>query len=472
MPSRILLRALLPLALTTTAGAQPPRRAEVVARIDSLANAMLADTVMPTAGLSIAVVHGRDTLVMKGYGLASREANVPMTARTVHGIASITKQFTSALIMQLVEEGRLSLDDTLGALLPQGSAPAHWHGVTLRRLLNHTSGLPSYTDFPSHRRRVESWGRVDRDSLLAALRADSLVMFAPGAGFYYNNTGYWLLGFIVERVTGKPYGQYLRERLSTRLGLRSTAFCPGTYEEGQAVGYAVDSTRRLVVAPRGNASLAFSSGGLCSTVGDVVTWTHALASGRVVSRASYEAMTTPAALRSPRRMNYGFALISETIGTHRVIHHGGASAGFAARVSHLPDDSLTVVVLANTGGVNEKRLADNIVRAVFGLPVVAGPPPVVDLPTTAVERAALVGRYAVAQPDGRRREATVEDVGGQLMLRLGTDTPRRLRRQQGDVYVTAGPPPTQRILFDVHNGKATGFILDHSLRPLPASRVE
>jgi CubicO group peptidase (beta-lactamase class C family) len=279
--------------------------------------------------------------------------------------------------------------------------------------------------------------------------------------------GYWLLGFVIERASGTTYADRLRERVLRPLGLRSTSFCPR--EDGEAVGYAIDSGR-FVVAPRVVADWAWSAGGLCSTAGDLVTWTRALASGKVVSRASYEAMTTPVALRSPRPMNYGFGLLRDSIGSHRVVHHGGASQGVATRVAHFPDDSLVVVVLANTGRAPEKLLADNIARAVLGIPLVRGPAPLADVPTTPAERAALVGRYRVAQPDGTRRDATVEDVDGRLTIRVaGRVAP--LQRQHGHVYVMGGAPPNQRVLFDVRDGRATGFILDHSLRPVPATRA-
>ena len=130
--------ALLALALPGAVAAQAPRRADVVARVDSIAQAAIARNV---AGLSVAVVKGRDTIVLKGYGLANRETNAPVAARTVLRTGSVTKQFTSAAIMQYVDAGRLTLDDTLGALMPR--VPAHWRAVTLRQLLNHTSGIPS-----------------------------------------------------------------------------------------------------------------------------------------------------------------------------------------------------------------------------------------------------------------------------------------------------------------------------------------
>jgi D-alanyl-D-alanine carboxypeptidase len=461
-------RHLLPLLviaslLPAVSRAQAPARSAIVARIDSLANAVVA---APVAGLSIAVVKGRDTLVMKGYGRARLEPAEPVTAATIHRTGSVTKQFTSAAILQFVDAGKLRLDDTLAALLPQAPVPAHWRGVTLRQLLNHTSGIPSYTDVPRFRPFLE--GKLERDTLFSVLRGDSL-MFAPGGGFYYNNTGYYLLGLVVERLSGKPYAQHVQERLFAPLGMRSTLYCPNEPAAGHAAGYDVAAGALAPTRPLDMGG-PYAAGAICSSVGDLVTWTRALASGKVVSRASYDAMTTPVAVRTPRRMTYGFALTSDTAGTHRVVQHGGNINGFAAHLAHYPDDSLVVAVLANTSGAPAARLADNIARAVLGLPLQSGTPQFADLPTTPEERVLYAGKYAMAMPDGARRDVTIEDANGQLMVRLGGGTPARLQRQREHVFAVPGPGGG-RFLFDVQGGRVLGFVLDRGARPLPATRV-
>src|SRR4051794_8568683 len=208
-------------ALQSTAVAQTGRstRGPVAHAADSIADAIIKRG--RVAALSIAVIRGRDTLVMKGYGMADIENQVPATPRTVYRIGSVTKQFTSVAIMQLVEQGKLSLDDEVTKYVP--NAPTHGRRVLVRHLLNHSSGIPSYTDVGG------SFGRVMRqdlpkDSLIATVKDDSL-QFEPGSHFYYNNTGYFLLGMIIERVTGKSYGGYLRDVLFAPNGLTSTVYC-------------------------------------------------------------------------------------------------------------------------------------------------------------------------------------------------------------------------------------------------------
>ncbi|MDQ3950416.1 MAG: beta-lactamase family protein, partial [Gemmatimonadota bacterium] len=275
MPDRLpprLLSALLTAACavcasapTLSAQALAPR-AHIVATIDSLAAAFLADG--PVAGLSVAVVKGRDTILMKGYGLADVENEVPASAKTVYRIGSITKQFTSAAIMRVIGEGKLSLDDTLGKLLP--SSPPAWRGVSVRRLLNHTSGIRSYTGIgPRWQRR---WREDMLPDTIVALVRDDTLDFEPGARWRYNNTGYVLLGMIIERVSGRSYARFLEEEFYRPLGLSQTYYCSQRpIIKHRAQGYQ-RAGRQLVNAEYLSMTQPFSAGALCSTVGDLVAW--------------------------------------------------------------------------------------------------------------------------------------------------------------------------------------------------------
>jgi D-alanyl-D-alanine carboxypeptidase len=403
MPSRpALLVSLALTALPALAPAQTASRSrvsrETIARVtDSLANAAIRNG--PVAAFSIAVLRGRDTVVMKGYGLADIENDVPATAETVHRIGSVTKQFTSVAIMQLVEEGKIGLDDDITKYLT--GYPTHGRKVLVRHLLNHTSGIPSYTDVgPAFGRRI----RMDlpHDSLLAIVRDDSL-QFDPGANFYYNNTGYYMLGMIIERVTGKPYGEYLREKLFAPHGLAGTMYCGvGPIIRKRAHGYG-RGPNGLVNADYISMNLPYAAGSLCSTVGDLAKWTQLLHSGKLVKQSSFAAMTTPVKLTSGRPMGYGFGLQIDTLGSHRVIHHGGGINGFISELAYYPDDSLTVVVLANTAPAPSEQIAENIARSAFGMPLRGAPERPSDLPITADERTRLAGNYRLTWPDGSRR---------------------------------------------------------------------
>jgi D-alanyl-D-alanine carboxypeptidase len=213
MTVRTLVGPSLLLALgAVSAPAQQTSRASLETRIDSLATAFITNTRTPA--VSVAVLRGSDTLVMKGYGEASVEAHRPATASTVYRIGSITKQFTSAAIMRLIERGKLSLDDPMSKYLPD--VPLHGHTVTIRQLLNHTSGIHSYTSEPEWQK---TWSKDLTPRQIVAFVDKDTFDFAPGTGWRYNNTGYVLLGMIIEKITGESYASYLQhEFVGGRIG--------------------------------------------------------------------------------------------------------------------------------------------------------------------------------------------------------------------------------------------------------------
>jgi CubicO group peptidase (beta-lactamase class C family) len=434
-------------------------RGRVVATIDSLAMAFLADG--PVAGVSVAVVKGRDTILAKGYGLADIENEVPATTKTVYRIGSITKQFTSAAIMRLVDNGKLSLEDTLGKLLPS-AAPA-WRGVTLRRLLNHTSGIRSYTGLgPRWQRR---WREdMSPDTIVGLVRDDTLD-FKPGAQWRYNNTAYVLLGMIIERASGKPYATFLEEEFLRPLGLSQTYYCSQTpIIKYRAQGYdradgglwsakpeSKGSGRHLVNTEYLSMTQPFSAGALCSTVGDLVAWQRALVGGRVVRPASYTAMTTPESLVDGKPLTYGYGLGVSTLSKHRKVSHGGGINGFITDLAYYPDDTLHVVVLANTSPSNPGRLADQIARVALGLPLVTPP---VGVALAGSERTRYVGNYTLTAPSGQKAPLRVFEQGGVLMAQIAGQTTGRLIALGNHAFVLQEDPEV-RLTFAVSGDRAT-----------------
>jgi CubicO group peptidase (beta-lactamase class C family) len=441
--------------------AQATDRAAVVARVDSI----VRNAVTPLApGYSVAVVRGRDTVLWKGYGSANLELSVPASVNTVYRIGSITKQFTAAAVLQLVEQSKLHLDDPVARHLP--NAPAHWQPVRVRHLLNHTSGIPSFTELGGRMRTAYLTG-LSGDSMVGLVRGDSL-MFAPGTGFFYNNTAYYLLGRIIERVSGKSYATYVTEHLTKPLGLSRTTYCSNRLIlEGRASGYEPQDGA-LVNSRALDMDVPFSAGALCSTVGDLTTWTRALASGRVVRPDSYQQMTSPAALPSVYPMTWGYGVHVDTAGTHRVLGHSGGIYGFTGQLSHYPEDSLIVVVLANSSAAPTGRLAADIARSLLGVPRM--PVATRTLPTTVEERASLVGRYLLAQVDGTRQEIAVVEQEGKLALRFPGQAPLILERQGEHVFALERDA-NARVWIERRGAQVTGLILDRGGRPLPARRL-
>jgi len=438
---------------------------EVIARAaDSLAESAVRSG--NVAALTIAVVRGRDTLVSKGYGMADIENDVAATAQTVYRIGSVTKQFTSVTIMRLIEQGKLSLDDDVTKFVP--NAPTHGRKVLVRHLLNHTSGIPSYTDVGPQFGRV---ARMDlaHDSLLAIVRNDSM-QFDPGTHFYYNNTGYFLLGMIIEKVTGRKYGDYVRDSLFVPNGLTSTIYCSvAPLIKRRASGY----DRRpdgLVNTDYLSMDLPYAAGSLCSTVGDLVKWTTLLHSGKLVNTSSFRAMTSPVPLTSGRPMSYGFGLSVDTLGSHRRIHHGGGINGFISELAHYPDDSLTIVVLSNTSPAPANEIADALARVAFGMPARSAPERPADLPIAADELARLAGNYAVIFPNGSRRPTKISANGQQLMMQIeGQPAVRMMKQAAPNTFAVVGQG---RVIFDVVNGNVAGFVIDRGARPLEGVRLK
>jgi D-alanyl-D-alanine carboxypeptidase len=343
------MRLISPLAIflaTASASVQAqqapaPLREAIAPTVDSLIARFLADD-GPSAA-SVAVVRGRDTLVFGGWGLADRVGHVAATAETSYRIGSITKQFTAAAVLKLVDGGHLLLDDAIGQHLPD--LPARWHRLTIAQLLNHTSGVPEVTR--AGRRWTEnSADSVPPEELIAAVSRDRLD-FTPGTKYSYSNTGYIILGMLLEKMHSRPYAQVLRDELARPLGLSYTRYCedePGG--NGQALGYE-RTGEQFERATYRNIARPFSAGAVCSTVGDLVKWNRALHGGKVVNPASYRLMTTPQGAAASR--GYGFGLFVQHSSFDRVILiHGGSIFGFRSVAVWIPSDSIGVTVLTNT----------------------------------------------------------------------------------------------------------------------------
>ena len=445
--------ALLAGALATpTARAQDART--LVRYVDSIANAAIAEK--RTAGVSVAVVKNGRTIVAKGYGFADLENDVPATAATVYRIGSVTKQFTSAAIMRLMEQGKLSLDDTLQKFFP--NFPAQGNRVTVRHLLNHTSGIRSYTSLGPR------WARVIRLDLapdsMVALFANEPFDFKPGDAYRYNNSGYFLLGMIIEKLSGKTYAQYVKDEFFTPLGLESTIYCDqAPLIKRRAQGYATQPGGGFINAEPLSMTQPYAAGSLCSTVTDLVKWTEALSSGKVVSPASYKLMTTPVSLNDGKPMAYGFGLGTGLLGGHRQVSHNGGINGFVSELHHYPDDSLITVVLTNTGALTAIELERRIARRALGIK---------DLPAVAIDAAALqrlVGEYTIGTArvrifveGGRLRAESpgapafgLKHVGNERFVRddnddvqfefaAGTPAPSFVRRQGANVTTATRVP--------------------------------
>ena len=318
--------------------AQDSRRARERA-VDSL----LADYAVPGApGASVVVVQRGRVVFERAYGLADVAARTPATPRTDYRLASLTKQFTATAIMLLAQDGRLSYDDPASRFLP--SLPAHARGVTIRNLLNHTSGLWDYEDFVPD---TQTYQVKDRDALALIARADSLY-FPSGSAYRYSNTGYALLALVVESVSGMPFARFLDARIFRPLGMRGSV----AFEEGvsavplRAFGHSRDSTgwRRT---DQSNTSAVLGDGGVYTSVDDLVRWDRALERHTLVGAAAQQVAWTPATLTSGGSTEYGFGWFVRREERGLRVWHTGETRGFRNAILRYPDERLTVIVLTN-----------------------------------------------------------------------------------------------------------------------------
>jgi serine beta-lactamase-like protein LACTB len=378
-PRTAAFAALLACALAHPVRAQlaaltPPSDAvgslRLAAAVDSIARRAMRDQSIP--GLSVAIVKDGRTVLERGWGTERAKYRRAATAATSYQIASISKQFTAAAVLRLAEEGRVRLGDPVTDYVD--GLPAAYRGVTLERLLNHTAGVPNFTDFFREFRRPVSPAQLV-DSL-----ARRRLIFPPGTAFRYSNSGYYLLGLVIERVTGEAYDTYLQRQFWAPLGMQDTEYCGSRAHKPLPEGWARDWRGGAVRAAPWDPSVLFAAGSLCSTAGDLARWTVALGEGRVLAPASYREMTTPAASPDPHlRMTYGFGMMVDTTDAGPYLHHDGAVSGFRAQVAWYPAEHLAVVVLMNQGLAAPEPIERDLARAVLGTapsgPRLAGPPP-------------------------------------------------------------------------------------------------
>ncbi|HUG28302.1 MAG TPA: serine hydrolase domain-containing protein [Gemmatimonadales bacterium] len=342
-PFRLIVAALLaatPSLLTAQqkpVSGPPPSAAVLTALVDSVVSASLLSQGVPS--VSVTVVRGDEVLVQRAWGLADVASGRAATPSTLFAIGSTTKQFTAALVLRLVDRGRLTLRDSLGRHL-SGLRP-EWRGITIEQLLNHTSGLQrSYVD-PS---RITE--EMRGDALVARATRDTMVA-PPGTTFLYSNTGYMLLGVLIEKLHGKPYAAALREEIARPLGLTSLRSCGEGTAGAEATGYHRSFDGTLASAPDIHPSQNLGAGGICATAADLAAWNRALHGGRVLSAASYRAMTTPRGAAIPENYGFGLSIGRAPWGSPSMTHGGQAISGFTSEHGWYPAESLSVTILYN-----------------------------------------------------------------------------------------------------------------------------
>jgi D-alanyl-D-alanine carboxypeptidase len=307
-------------------------------KVDDFVKAQMSERRIP--GLALAIVRDGKVTKHEAYGLANLELKVPVRKETVFEIGSVTKQFTAALVLLLVEEGRLSLDDRISKFFD--GAPETWRDITVRHLLTHTSGLKNYNSL----RGFEVSKKLDARKFVAALGVEPLES-KPGETFKYCNSGYNLAGYIIEKVTGKSYWEVLRARILDPLEMRvTTSRDLEPILDNRADGYELKAGKWI--NRDSDLTDVFAAGAIASTVGDLLKWSAAM-DGRLLSQSSREAMWKATTLAGGKTYPYGFGWRLDDHKGRRAIGHSGSTSGFTAGHLRLPDEKLTIIVLCNLG---------------------------------------------------------------------------------------------------------------------------
>lgn len=289
--------------------------------------------------VQIAVSRGDDLIYAEAFGMSDRETATAATPRSVMQIGSITKQFTAALILRLAERGALSVDDRIEKFVPEFDPRGRT--ITLRHLMQHTSGIPRDWHKPGDPFPFDKYFSViPRQHIVASINAQPFE-FAPGTKWSYSNAAYMLLGYAIESITGMGYAEFLHNELALPLGLIDTGVC-GTFNLPRPDGYGLFGGK-AVRLPAVHPSGLISSGSLCSTASDLTRWAHLLATGRVMLPASYAKMTTRVSPLVP----YGFGLVlSDILGQPAVSHNGGID-GYLSWLYYFPERDISVAVIIN-----------------------------------------------------------------------------------------------------------------------------
>jgi CubicO group peptidase (beta-lactamase class C family) len=322
-------------------------------RVDSCVAAQMSIRHIP--GLALAVIKDGAPVKVKGYGLANVELNVPVSVNTVFQSASIGKQFTAALIMLLVEQGKINLDSPITTYFP--NSPAAWEKITVRHLLTHTSGI---IDHAGDSLAVNFRLDYTEDQMLEKIRQIPLA-FQPGEKWAYSNSGYVLIGILIHKISGQFHGDLMQRYIFDPLSMGTARIISeADIITDRAAGYRLEKgewKNQDWVSPSINTTAA---GSLYFTILDLVKWDSALASGRILSKASYDQIWSPVRLTSDSLHPYGFGWSLSPVNGRRAVSHPGGWQGFNNYIARYIDDRLTVILLSNLSPDNPGKIAQAV----------------------------------------------------------------------------------------------------------------
>jgi len=420
-------------------------------------------------GAAVIVVQDGKTLLRKGYGMANLELDVPIAPESVFEVGSVTKQFTATAILMLQERGRLSVQDDITKYLTD--FPTQGKKVTIENLLTHTSGIPSYTG-------MKEWAPTMREDLplekLIAFFKGKPFDFEPGTKWDYDNSGYVLLGAIVEKVSGKSYERFVEDEIFKPLGMTHSSY--GSWSDivpHRAAGYDREDNHFVNTAYI-SMTQPYAAGALLSTVDDLALWDKAMSAGTLVKAASLERMFTPYTLPSGASTRYGYGWTLHELAGKKVIEHGGDINGFSCDVLRIPEAKILVVVLTNNpeAAMRPDGVTHRIASTLLGVP---------DLERKIRLSEKALDEYAGVYRTGDTTRNVSRD-GGKLFIQRAGGTKREIQATGPDTFTYAMAYITVHFSRDAQ-GKISGMLFEsyHGLaepeiartsEPLPAEKQE
>jgi CubicO group peptidase (beta-lactamase class C family) len=450
------LSVLILTAMTTLTGAGPSLSARTTGQEDlaKRIDAVMSEVYKPGQPGAAVIVrkHGR-TVLRKGYGLADLELQVPLEPDMVFRLGSLTKQFTAVSILMLAEQGKLGLQDEITKFLPD--YPTQGRKITVEHLLTHTSGIQSYTDMPEW---LPLWRKDFTLKELIDLFKDKPMQFEPGERWAYNNSGYILLGAIIEKISGNTYEAFIDANIFKPLGMKQSYY--GSAERiipRRIPGYQM-GRGGFVNAPYLSMTQPYAAGSLLSTVDDLAVWSDAVFSGKLVKKEWLDKAFTPYRLKDGESSGYGYGWFIADFGGHRSIEHGGGINGFTTYEMTFPEDGLFLAILTNSaapGRAPEPR-AVKIAWIALGLPEPARK--AVSLPAADLDR--LAGVYE----DSRHSLATVTREGGRTFLQQRGGAKNELLAASAREFFTRDDPARILVVEDAA-GHVTGLRIEARIGP-------
>jgi CubicO group peptidase (beta-lactamase class C family) len=418
-------------------------------------------------GAAVLVAKDGKVIFRKGYGMANVELQVPNEPHMVFRLGSITKQFTAVCILMLYEQGKLGLQDDITKYLPD--YPTHGHTITIEHLLTHTSGIKSYTG-------MQDWTPVKRKDFTVEEMINFFkyqpMEFAPGEQWNYNNSGYFLLGAIIEKVSGISYADFVQKNIFDPLGMNNSYYdMPNLIIPNRAAGYTptaegFENTDYLSMTQ------PYAAGSLASTVDDMLLWDEALYTEKLLKQETLELAWTPCKLNGGERMNYGYGwAIADFMGTHVIAHSGGIN-GFTTDGIRFPDEHAYAIILTNTNKVIPDLLA-------YKLAALAADKPYQEPEAVRVAPEILQRYAAVYSIPVFHLEVPVEYQDGKLIAQIPMAPNSELKAiSETDFFITdsayrlsfllnEGNQVTGCVLTGIYGGDLKGVKTD---KPLPSQR--